>query len=95
MANEYGTCEICDKKTVDLSDPHEYHEDDSGLYHEECHQTRLQEEMNYYGRMFANETFNKAIDYDPSDAYEWGDPKNPAYVEWLYDEADRLRKDGK
>lgn len=26
-----------------------------------------------------------------SDAYEWGDPKNPEYIEWLIETADAER----
>lgn len=26
-------------------------------------------------------------------AYDWGDPKNPDYVEWLLDQVDQRRKD--
>jgi hypothetical protein len=26
-------------------------------------------------------------------AYDWGDPKNPEYVEWLLNQVDQRRKD--
>ena len=39
-------------------------------------------------------SMNEDEDYNPADAYEWGDPKNPEYLEWLLDEADTATRPG-
>jgi hypothetical protein len=86
---ETATCELCEKE-IDLSYEDEYYEDDSGTYHEDCIRAHWEQEASYYlGTYLAHKRNNPPVDY--SDAYEWGDPKNPEYVEWAIEQADARR----
>jgi hypothetical protein len=53
------------------------------------------EQQREWAKMFAPKSFRDHVAYDPSEAYEWGDPKNPAYIDWLMDDADYLRKEAR
>ena len=89
MSEGTTPCELCEKD-IDLSYIDDYHEDDSGFYHQECIDDYWAKEASYYLASYeAHKRSNPPVDY--SDAYEWGDPKNPAYMEWVIDNADAGR----
>lgn len=77
-------CEVCDK-TVEDNDLDAHH-DDSGDYHYDCYQDLCDKEAAYWaGQYYAHRRTNPVID---AGGYDWGDPKNPEYVEHLLDNAD-------
>lgn len=89
MANT-TLCETCDSD-IDLTHEDDYHEDESGFYHEDCYRDELEKEAAFHlgtWKKHRAEQQEKAL---YNDAYEWGDPKNTAYVEWLIDQADAGR----
>lgn len=47
------------------------------------------EEQTEWAKTFPPKPAREHVAYDASDAYEWGDPKNPAYIEWAMEEAER------
>jgi hypothetical protein len=82
---EYRTCEVCSEDTVDITGVEDtYHEDESGFYHYECWEKYSEQEASYYLGLYRQE---KATMPAPG-GYEWGDPKNPDYVEWAIEQAD-------
>lgn len=87
---EYRKCELCGENTVDILDRDSLHEDESGLYHYDCWETESRKEAEYYFRLYNSQKGQPQV--DDSNAYEWGDPKNPAYMEWVFDQADNRRK---
>jgi hypothetical protein len=89
MSERPTECDICDKD-IDMSHTDGHREDDSGIYHEECLEKYWAKEASIaLAEYQQHERNNPPIDY--SDAYEWGDPNNPAYIEWLIEQADAER----
>lgn len=83
-------CDLCNNP-IDVSYVDDYREDDSGIYHEDCLQEYWDKEASYYlASYMAHKRNNPRVDY--SQAYEWGDPKNPEYVEWAVEQADAKRE---
>lgn len=82
-------CDYCSKE-IETSELDDYPvHDESGSYHAECYDKITQEEMNYWLARYKSEhqaVASSAV--DEADGYDWGDPKNPAYMEWVLEQAD-------
>ena len=90
MSESTSKCGLCEKD-IDTTYEDEYREDESGIYHEDCFLEEQAKEMAYHlgtWKQHRAEQEEKAL---YADAYEWGDPKNPAYMEWVIDNADAGR----
>ena len=77
-------CEHCDKAIAEDDTEVVYRED--GSYHENCYLKWSSTEEAYWAKQYRAE---KAV---LAGGYEWGDPKNPEYVEWAVSAGDDLRK---
>jgi hypothetical protein len=89
MENQF--CELC-KTDIDmsLSLEGEWHADEAGYYHQDCYDAYSIEEARYWGaRYYAENRYGRV---DESGAYEWRDPKNPTYTEWVIDNADNNKR---
>jgi hypothetical protein len=89
MTESLYTCGHCSKTIAKEEEAHEMYADDSGEYHQECQDTYSDKEQAYWLARYKAE--HHTTTEDETSAYEWGDPKNPAYVEWLLDNADAGR----
>lgn len=85
-------CDICNKEIV-VEYEDDIRSDDSGDYHTECLDEYWRKEMAYYlGTWKAHraEQEERAL---YADAYEWNDPKNPEYLDYVLERADDVRKE--
>ena len=87
MSESTSKCGLCEKPI----DTAEYREDESGIYHEDCFLEEQNKEMAYHLGTWKQHRAQQEEKALYADAYEWGDPKNPAYVEWLIEQADAER----
>lgn len=81
-------CEHCSKE-IETSELDDYPvHDESGSYHAECYDAITQQEMNYWLARYKSE---QRVALMSAEGYDWGDPKNPEYVEWVLEQADAKR----
>ena len=74
-------CEFCNE---DVSGDSTAIEMEDGTYHEECYEEYVDGEQSYWaGQYYANKSAS-------AEGYDWGDPKNPEYVEYVLDNADTI-----
>jgi hypothetical protein len=78
-------CEHCDKAIAE-EEALDAHRDDSGDYHYDCYEKICREEASYWASLYYSERRTPEV----SGGYEWGDPKNPEYVEHVLDKADTI-----
>jgi hypothetical protein len=78
--NNTITCGHCDTAIADQ----EVYADDSGEYHQDCQDAYNEQEQRTWGAQY-RATAKPAQD---DHGYDWGDPKNSAYIEWATDQAD-------
>ena len=74
-------CEHCQETTID-TDSGDYRQDESGYYHDECWESLTRSEMAYWLSRYKPKPASDHL------AYNWGDPKNPDYMEWLVEQVD-------
>ena len=75
-------CEFCNE---DVSGDSTAIEMEDGTYHEECYEEYVDGEQSYWrAQYYANQKSASA------EGYDWGDPKNPEYVEYVLDNADTI-----
>lgn len=80
-------CEHCDNTIAEDAVDVEHRED--GSYHYDCYIEWSENEQSYWAGQY--HASKPAV--DESNAYEWGDPKNPAYIEWALSAGDLARKE--
>lgn len=90
MSESTSKCGLCEKP-IDMDYEEESREDESGVYHEDCFLEEQAKEMAYHLGTWKQHRAQQEEKALYADAYEWGDPKNPAYVEWLIEQADAER----
>ena len=81
-----NTCEDCDKTIVE-EEILDAHHDDSGSYHYECYEELSKKEADFW----AGQYYETPAPASATGGYDWGDPKNPEYVEYVLDNADTIR----
>ena len=75
-------CEFCNE---DVSGDSTAIEMEDGTYHEECYEEYVDGEQSYWaGQYYASKPTASA------EGYDWGDPKNPEYVEHVLDNTDTI-----
>jgi hypothetical protein len=79
-------CEHCDKTIAEDAVDVEHRED--GSYHYDCYVEWADNEQSYWAGQYYSA---KKTETDESNGYEWGDPKNPKYIEWVLSAGDLMR----
>lgn len=74
-------CEFCNE---DVSGDSTAIEMEDGTYHEECYEEYVRNEEAYWSAQYYARTPASV------EGYDWGDPKNPEYVEYVLDNADTI-----
>jgi hypothetical protein len=74
-------CEHCRENTID-TESGDHYQDESGYYHDECQESLTQKEMDYHLSRYTPKPASEHL------AYEWGDPKNADYMEWVVEQVD-------
>ena len=77
-------CEHCDKPVE--NDDLDAHHDESGDYHYDCYEELSSKEAAYWANLY----YAEKQTVSERGGYEWGDPKNVEYVEYVLDKADTI-----